>query len=1031
MPIRTADAAFFSATRLLSMRSRNSAAYKGLMALVWKARALDLLDGTEMDAAHAIEERPDIHHVFPKKWCLEYGDEYARANMDSIVNKTPLTPKANKFIGGDAPSVYAERLKKKGGVGQEALRTRIESHLVDWSAFSTDAFRPHFIARAKKLLNLIEGAMGRNVADRGSAQTTERFGASLEGDAPDSTPAPSLPPVPAPEPAPEDPRLKKPAPSVDPSRLFSAIWECVSVFGGVEARRPDETYASFFAGKGRFLAAVQQKDRVKLFIIMKGGELEDPQELTTPGNRDGERIASVQSVAELEASMPLIRQAYEAAVKDSARDEEALFGNVAPNVRGAWDALKARVLALDGAGLSFRDGYPFFASGGRLFLAAVPQKTSLKIYLGVPEGKLDDPDGKAVLMKNSSRGVGDYKVFAKDATDVDVLMPLVMQALGEEPVFPEDAPAVALYARLKEGVRAFGDVRIEVLSHYVFLSADGKLFAAVDRFEKEKLDVFLRMEKKKLDDPAGLAKDAFDEHGPGSCRITASSVADVDNALPLVRQSFDEALNHRKSFATLTAFLPRLRDADFGQWRDGERTGENSWSMPYVDYATVANEFMTAIWKFAEERRALGLYDYLGVLDRAGIRLNCSDVSHLNGQTVAALVFCALRADRFCEGAFLGCLKDGRMAKWLTRLKELDDADAEAGKGAGAGQASSGGESADPAHEGMNEADAVRLWPAVEAFAKDHGREPSAGAVDPSERRLADVLAFMRTLKAQKMREEQEVEAGDGKDGGKPEDSLDAIMPLVRQARETAMAKAQEMDPASVDSLGLRFWTAFCGHAAEDPEMQASFRPRKPQPQSWHEFPSGVPSIGIELCVRTRMKCVQAGLYFHGRKDLFAEFRDHEAEVATALDAGAVVWKEAGKDCRFYVQRPVEPKDESSWPEAVDWLCVMSLKLKNLAQKWGKPAEKGQSGFAVLPSVTPSPDLERMLETILLGLAVGDATGVPFEFMARGTFKAEPMQGGGAHGQPAGTWSDDTALALAFADSLRSGGFDAEQAGRN
>ncbi|MCR5258064.1 MAG: ADP-ribosylglycohydrolase family protein, partial [Desulfovibrio sp.] len=72
-----------------------------------------------------------------------------------------------------------------------------------------------------------------------------------------------------------------------------------------------------------------------------------------------------------------------------------------------------------------------------------------------------------------------------------------------------------------------------------------------------------------------------------------------------------------------------------------------------------------------------------------------------------------------------------------------------------------------------------------------------------------------------------------------------------------------------------------------------------------------------------------------------------------------------------------------------------------------------------------------MLETILLGLAVGDATGVPFEFLQRGTFKAEPMQGGGAHGQPAGTWSDDTALALAFADSLRSGGFDAEQAGRN
>ena len=75
--------------------------------------------------------------------------------------------------------------------------------------------------------------------------------------------------------------------------------------------------------------------------------------------------------------------------------------------------------------------------------------------------------------------------------------------------------------------------------------------------------------------------------------------------------------------------------------------------------------------------------------------------------------------------------------------------------------------------------------------------------------------------------------------------------------------------------------------------------------------------------------------------------------------------------------------------------------------------------------------LEPMLETILLGLAVGDATGVPFEFLPRGIFKAKPLQGGGRHGQPAGTWSDDTALALAFADALLPGGFDAEKAGRN
>lgn len=55
---------------------------------------------------------------------------------------------------------------------------------------------------------------------------------------------------------------------------------------------------------------------------------------------------------------------------------------------------------------------------------------------------------------------------------------------------------------------------------------------------------------------------------------------------------------------------------------------------------------------------------------------------------------------------------------------------------------------------------------------------------------------------------------------------------------------------------------------------------------------------------------------------------------------------------------------------------------------------------------------------LLLGVAVGDALGVPVEFRARGTFHVTDMQGYGTHNQPPGTWSDDTSLTLALADSL-------------
>lgn len=59
------------------------------------------------------------------------------------------------------------------------------------------------------------------------------------------------------------------------------------------------------------------------------------------------------------------------------------------------------------------------------------------------------------------------------------------------------------------------------------------------------------------------------------------------------------------------------------------------------------------------------------------------------------------------------------------------------------------------------------------------------------------------------------------------------------------------------------------------------------------------------------------------------------------------------------------------------------------------------------------------LRDCVYGQAVGDALGVPFEFRARGTFECTEMVGNGTHGQPAGTWSDDTSMMLAICDSYR------------
>ena len=62
--------------------------------------------------------------------------------------------------------------------------------------------------------------------------------------------------------------------------------------------------------------------------------------------------------------------------------------------------------------------------------------------------------------------------------------------------------------------------------------------------------------------------------------------------------------------------------------------------------------------------------------------------------------------------------------------------------------------------------------------------------------------------------------------------------------------------------------------------------------------------------------------------------------------------------------------------------------------------------------------------TALLGVAVGDALGVPFEFSSRAEMAANPatdMIGYGTHNQPPGTWSDDSSLTFCLAESLLHG----------
>ena len=61
----------------------------------------------------------------------------------------------------------------------------------------------------------------------------------------------------------------------------------------------------------------------------------------------------------------------------------------------------------------------------------------------------------------------------------------------------------------------------------------------------------------------------------------------------------------------------------------------------------------------------------------------------------------------------------------------------------------------------------------------------------------------------------------------------------------------------------------------------------------------------------------------------------------------------------------------------------------------------------------------------MMGVVVGDALGVPVQFVSREELKKYPvrtMDGYGTYNMPPGTWSDDSSMALATLDSIRENG---------
>jgi hypothetical protein len=174
---RTIQHSNFAPVRLLSLQSRLSAAYKGLMAYLIEAGSHDFLSGDAIALTSYFDLDIDIHHIFPRAYCEKAG--LPRERWNSVVNKAPLSARTNRIIGGHKPSTYLATLEKAHSVEAHRLDEILRSHLIEPVALRNDAFDIFIRDRAVKLLDLIERATGKQVTGRDSDETVSAFGAAL------------------------------------------------------------------------------------------------------------------------------------------------------------------------------------------------------------------------------------------------------------------------------------------------------------------------------------------------------------------------------------------------------------------------------------------------------------------------------------------------------------------------------------------------------------------------------------------------------------------------------------------------------------------------------------------------------------------------------------------------------------------------------------------------------------------------------------------------------------------------------------
>jgi hypothetical protein len=156
----TVTEANFREQRLRTLATRNSAAYKGIFALLIRQGCYDWYHASgPINGEIVIGESVDFRLIFPKGWFerTKIKDE----RMNSVVNKTAMSFRANKMIGSRSPATYLEMIARESGSPPDWVDDLVSTHRIDPKTLRAADFDAFYRDRTEQLLALVESAMGK------------------------------------------------------------------------------------------------------------------------------------------------------------------------------------------------------------------------------------------------------------------------------------------------------------------------------------------------------------------------------------------------------------------------------------------------------------------------------------------------------------------------------------------------------------------------------------------------------------------------------------------------------------------------------------------------------------------------------------------------------------------------------------------------------------------------------------------------------------------------------------------------------